>query len=129
MYLFTFLATVALLTIVAVGLVWRAIYVRRRYHRELVVAMARGDPLPNYRSPFIARFPTPPKKAPDLGPMPRMWQNEMRLDAGGAGYKGCAEEGEGEKGVRGAVSVVNAEEEDSWRWLSVSVPALAKKLN
>ncbi|CAK9780753.1 hypothetical protein CC85DRAFT_287217 [Cutaneotrichosporon oleaginosum] len=78
MYLFTFLATVCLLSIVAIGLLWRAIYVRRRFHRQVVEAIARGEPPPNLRSPFLSRFPPVPKKTPELGPMPRMWENEMR---------------------------------------------------
>lgn len=78
MYLFTFLATVCLLSLVAIGLLWRAIYVRRRFHRQVVEAIARGEPPPHFRSPFITRFPAVPKKATELGPMPRMWENEMR---------------------------------------------------
>ncbi|GMK53608.1 hypothetical protein CspeluHIS016_0101940 [Cutaneotrichosporon spelunceum] len=79
MYLFTFLATVCALSIVAIVLLWRAIYVRRRFHRQVVEAIARGEPPPpNLRSPFIARYPQASKKKVELGPMPRMWECEMR---------------------------------------------------
>jgi hypothetical protein len=108
MYLFTFLATVCLLSIVAIGLLWRAIYVRRRFHRQVVEAIARGEPPPHFRSPFISRFPPVPKKTPELGPMPRMWENEMHRTGWDV-----------EKGDK-----VEAEEhwvEDTWREVSVSV--------
>ncbi|BEI82987.1 hypothetical protein CcaverHIS002_0308550 [Cutaneotrichosporon cavernicola] len=97
MYLFTFLATVCLLSIVAIGLLWRAIHVRRRFHRQVVEAMARGEPPPNFRSPFISRYPPGPKKVAELGPMPLMWENEIRrtdwdVEKGGKGEDGWVED-------------------------------------
>lgn len=112
MYLFTFLATVALLSIVGACLLWRAIVVRRRFHRQVVEAIMRGEPIPNFRSPFITRLPTPPKKEIVLGPMPRMWQSEMRRDD--------LDKHEEEKGEW-------AREEDGWKHLNVS-PKLGSRL-
>lgn len=123
MYLFTFLATVALLTAVAVGLLWRAIYVRRRFHRQVAEAIARGEAIPHFRSPFVTRYP-PRKKDPELGPMPKLWQDEMRLvDDGGRPVELKGENAQGSRGLNSEKEGANwAEEGDMWKWLSVSTP-------
>ncbi|WOO83874.1 uncharacterized protein LOC62_05G007394 [Vanrija pseudolonga] len=78
MYIFTFLATIIVLSLIGLALVFRAMIIRRRLHRRIEEAIARGEVIP-YSNPFL---PTPaaPKKPAPVQPLPTLWESEMRLD-------------------------------------------------
>lgn len=82
MYLFIFLAAMALLACIMLLMIGRAIVHRRRFRRRVYLAMARGEAIPQFHNPFHGRPVTRRNKDPKaLPPMPVMWESEMhRMD-------------------------------------------------
>ncbi|KAL1406350.1 hypothetical protein Q8F55_008049 [Vanrija albida] len=78
LYVFTFLAIIIVLGLIGLALVFRAMVIRRRLHRRIEAAIARGEVVP-YQNPFLPSRAVPKPPAP-VQPLPTLWESQMKLE-------------------------------------------------